>query len=104
MSPRFLKRLARHTWPGNVRELQHVVGQALLLEDGRLIDGRYFDLSVQAALSTRPEAEAEMGSSHRESAERALAEARGNKSRAAAALGVTRKTLYAWLKRTPAAD
>jgi two-component system response regulator HydG len=39
----------------------------------------------------------EMGATRRERAERAVAECDGNKSRAAAALGVTRKTLYAWL-------
>ena len=36
--------------------------------------------------------------SNRERAETALLEAQGNKSRAAAALNITRKTLYRWLR------
>jgi DNA-binding NtrC family response regulator len=41
--------------------------------------------------------------SRRRRAERALANCHGNKSKAAAALGVTRKTLYAWLEADDAA-
>jgi len=97
LSASFLARLARHSWPGNVRELQQVLGQAILLEDGVVIEGRHF-------IPARPRVAANGATSDvasrglvRERAEQALIEADGNKSRAAAALGVTRKTLYAWL-------
>ena len=40
----------------------------------------------------------EGGAAWREAIARAMKQSRGNKSRAAAALGVTRKTLYKWLK------
>jgi two-component system, NtrC family, response regulator HydG len=90
--------MTRHAWPGNVRELQHIIGQALLLEDSRVLDGAHFRPSPpgkQHAISTPTE---NKSVSRRETAERALRAAHGNKSAAAASLGVTRKTLYAWLK------
>jgi two-component system response regulator HydG len=109
VTPRFLARLRRHAWPGNVRELQHVLTQAALLEDGMLLEGKDF-VPQPAGLRHMPAASAgeagpaafasapaEGPQDRREAARRALAAHGGNKSRAAAALGVTRKTLYAWL-------
>ena len=123
VSPRFLARLRRHGWPGNVRELQHVLTQAALLEDGMLLEGKDFAPAAQYAAPHRPAGSVPHpdtasispayapsapavsppppGASardRREAARRALAEHGGNKSRAASALGVTRKTLYAWLE------
>lgn len=110
VTPRFLARLRRHHWPGNVRELQHVLTQAALLEDGMLIEGKEFAPQpgparpepAQAAYAPAPAPASPALPSgppdRRAAARRALAEHGGNKSRAAAALGVTRKTLYAWLE------
>lgn len=110
VTPRFLARLRRHGWPGNVRELQHVLTQAALLEDGMLLEGKDFlpqpagprhapapSAADPASAAAYPPAAGEGARDRRESARRALAAHGGNKSRAAAALGVTRKTLYAWL-------
>jgi two-component system response regulator HydG len=119
VTPRFLERMHRHAWPGNVRELQHVLTQAALLEDNLLLEGKEFAPGT-AAKAPQPRSQhtqarsvpAREGGLDRsairipldaglqqrsEAARRALAEHGGNKSRAAAALGVTRKTLYAWL-------
>jgi DNA-binding NtrC family response regulator len=116
VTPRFLARLRRHAWPGNVRELQHVLTQAALLEDGMLLEGKDFAPQGQPSRAAYPRAEAAphaipesaaapapayaaaLPQDRREAAQRALADHGGNKSRAAAALGVTRKTFYAWLE------
>ncbi len=98
LSPSFLARLCQHTWPGNVRELQHTIGQALLLEDERTIDGAHFRPNTaepRNRMSTQP---ANAEPLRQERALACLESAGGNKSIAARNLGVTRKTLYKWLR------
>lgn len=95
LSPRFMERLEIHAWPGNVRELQHVILQAALREDGPVLEGSFFQpqqVIVPASGGSR------RGAAWRQAVQQAYRDARGNKARAAAALGVTRKTLYAWLR------
>jgi DNA-binding NtrC family response regulator/predicted TIM-barrel enzyme len=94
-SPALLHRLAQHPWPGNVRELHHVVTRTALMEDGAVIQGHALALEEPraAASKTRPDTAGE----RRQRARTAIDQAGGNKSDAARALGITRKTLYAWL-------
>lgn len=99
ISARFLERMTRHAWPGNVRELQHIIGQALLLEDSRVLDGIHFQVEPHGEQRSSPPALENISVSRRETAEHALQAANGNKSAAAARLGITRKTLYAWLQK-----
>ena len=95
LTPGFLNRLTRHGWPGNVRELQHVVLHAALREDGTVLSGKHFSPLEFA----HPVQLASRGEDRKAAVREALHEASGNKSRAAAALGVTRKTLYAWMRQ-----
>ena len=97
-SRRFLAKLTQHRWPGNVRELQHVLCQAALLEDGEVLEGDHFSPTSSPTLPPAgpPASTADL---RFEAAREALSRAGGNKSRAAQALGITRKTLYAWLDR-----
>lgn len=98
ISSSFLTRLAQHSWPGNVRELQHAIGQALLLEDDNIIDGQHFlPAPIEPGFfSSKRSSDDEP--SRKERAVTAIKNADGNKSVAAMNLGVTRKTLYAWLR------
>jgi two-component system response regulator HydG len=103
VSERFLEKLALHAWPGNVRELEHVIRQAALLEDTPALTGRFFH-PVTDGGAARPAAEKTTGvlrsrRSRSQLAREAIQQAAGNKSQAAAALGITRKTLYSWLKK-----
>jgi two-component system response regulator HydG len=96
LAPQFFDKLRRHAWPGNVRELQHVLSQAALLEDGPVLRGR--DFAPAGAAPAFAEEASDGREARRRQAQEALRQARGNKSRAAALLGVSRKTLYAWLR------
>ncbi len=93
-------RLLEHSWPGNVRELSNTVERALLLLHGAVITP-----SSVALLPVRPVAPpigevvmvrysfAGSVEEERTRIQHALAACRGNKTRAAALLGMSRNTL-----------
>ncbi len=102
---RTMDRLCAYPWPGNIRELQNVMNLSVLLS-GEVLKVRGLEegcgeseaASVPAPGSAAPRAlidasrDAAAGA-EREIILRALDAAGGNKTRAAAALGITRKTL-----------
>jgi len=89
-----------YDWPGNVRELQSQIRRAVLMSESDLVSASDFDLPVapkKAAALEGVGADTLKGA--RRSAERlaltqALATSKGNISRAAKLLGVSRPTLY----------
>jgi DNA-binding NtrC family response regulator/predicted TIM-barrel enzyme len=90
--------LTRHTWPGNVRELRNLVERLALLHRGEAALSRarfdeifsgHDDTVRGPAWLPLPERRAKL----RETLDRL----RGNKTAAARALGVTRKTIHKWL-------
>jgi len=83
--------LRKHRWPGNVRELSHAVERALILSDGDELDTGDFRL-LKSAVQTG--ASLNLEDNERRMVARALEEAGGNISHAAAALGITRAALY----------
>jgi DNA-binding NtrC family response regulator len=109
--------LLEYHWPGNVRELRNVLERAAILCDGGLIAAEHLSLrprtgghvagrseaapSRSPALPSPPpvETSSDLASVERAMIERALQEARFNKSRAAKALGLTRAQLYVRLRR-----
>ncbi len=93
---RFERKLARHSWPGNIRELMQVIARAAILEDGPVLRGIHFHPDSGGA-ELSPIANARRIGVR--DIEAALERANGNKSVAAAALGISRKTLYAKLTR-----
>jgi DNA-binding NtrC family response regulator len=92
--------LQAYPWPGNVRELQHAVERAVVLAEGEALGPSDFALSASpGAPATVPVLSAEPATLdleriEREAIRRALSKHGGNISRAAAELGLTRKSLY----------
>lgn len=90
--------LARYDWPGNVRELKNVV-EAIILSsaDGETITG---ERVAQFLTSPTPDVSLRerIADIEREEIERVLKESGGNKTQAAKALGISRKTLWQKLK------
>jgi DNA-binding NtrC family response regulator len=91
--------LLAHAWPGNVRELENVMKRVAALHAG---DEVVTPASLMPFLAHHAAAPMRMtlpATDDRTAILEAYAEARGNKSRVARLLGVSRKTLYARLKR-----
>lgn len=86
------RRLADHHWPGNVRELSHAVERAFILHDGPVLGPECFEM--KQATPAGEEHSLKLHEQGRRLVVRALAEANGNISHAANALGITRAALY----------
>jgi len=90
--------LLRHAWPGNVRELRHAVERAVLLADGDEVGVEHLGLRQAPEGSLRLES-MELDEAERILIRKALTRNRGNVSRAAEDLGLSRSALYRRLKR-----
>ncbi|GAB1484880.1 acetoacetate metabolism transcriptional regulator AtoC [Treponema sp.] len=111
INPELLRYWTSYAWPGNVRELQNAVNQAVLLSQGEYLDmdavgsiahriqGDCPEISVapsfteEAYKNLKDLSDAASGYYEKRKIESILAAERGNQSRTAKVLGVTRKTL-----------
>jgi DNA-binding NtrC family response regulator len=111
MSPAALRLLLDASWPGNVRELEHTIERAVVLTSSAEIPPESIILeSAQSLTSDLPspqavsQAHAILNNAEREKLRAALAQANGNRSRAAKVLGISRSTLYEKLKHYHLSD
>jgi transcriptional regulator with PAS, ATPase and Fis domain len=82
--------LVQHEWPGNVRELRNVLERAAIMCEDGVIEAR--DLTLQAARSPHNDP-TDLGMVERTMIAKVLKECRGNKTRAARRLGLSRTQL-----------
>jgi DNA-binding NtrC family response regulator/cytochrome b subunit of formate dehydrogenase len=105
-----MKLLAAYAWPGNVRELRNVMERAVLLADGDTIGVKELPPEIalpRAALAALPQAAAvaaAVSGNNLDEVERslvagALERTRGNQSKAARILGVSRHRFRTLMKR-----
>ena len=87
--------LLNYSWPGNVRELQHVLERAVIMTDGMEITDTDLQLSPQK-FSNQAVIQTDMPLDEMEKmmVNKAIEKHKGNISRAAAELGLTRAALY----------
>jgi two-component system response regulator AtoC len=106
-----LEALVGYDWPGNVRELENVVHRAVVLARGEVITSNHIQFS---GIHAQPDDELDgdvaaqvrrgmtlkqiVADAERAAIESALSQAGGNRSRAAKALGIYRRLLYAKLR------
>ncbi len=94
-----LAALARYPWPGNVRELRNVIERAILLEPGERLGAEAFagllarPVGGAADAFRLPKGGVNLAAIERDLIQQALSRMGGNRTRAAALLGLTRDTL-----------
>jgi DNA-binding NtrC family response regulator len=96
-----LSMLRRYTWPGNVRELKNVLERAMILEEGAEILPAHLPDELRPGRRlpdleegfTLPPAGINLAGLEQDLVRQALDRTRGNKTRAAELLGLTRDTL-----------
>jgi len=112
------RQLMEYHWPGNVRELRNILERAAILCDGGLITSEHLAFAIVpeprpspaeppvAAASSPPASPSvpapplgDLAAVERTMIEQALQTARFNKSKAAAALGLTRAQLYVRMRK-----
>jgi two-component system response regulator AtoC len=86
-------------WPGNVRELQNCIERMVILSDGNRLtvaDVERQLAPIPGARSTRPSGalRASVGDYEKEMIRKVLVEVDGNRTKAAARLKISRRTLY----------
>ena len=105
LAPETLQKLRQHSWPGNVRELQHAVERAIILAEGPVLQPQDFSFSpvemapAAPAAAYIPETPVPLSEIERETIVRVLEKNKGNISRTAKELGLTRTALYRRLNK-----
>ena len=95
ISPPAQQALSAYHWPGNIRELQHVIERAVIMSDGVAISLEDLQLTPHK-FGNQPVLQSDMPLDEMEKmmVNKAIEKHKGNISRAAAELGLTRAALY----------
>jgi len=104
VAPEVMYLLLGYSWPGNVRELRNILERLVILADGDTINVEHLPKTFTRQTAT---SRGQLTSStltdltrrnERDIIARALGQAKGNKAKAAKALGIPRSTLYYRMK------
>ncbi len=103
LAPEAAAMLAAHDWPGNVRELENIIHRAVILAEGGRILPHDLPLSLNSPVAvcgkTPGGLEARLASIEYQLLVDALRRQHGNATRAALALGITRRSMGLRMKR-----
>ena len=90
--------LENYAWPGNIRELRNCIEKAVILSDGKVLEGFGLDLSPAAGMAEINAGDT-MENMEEKTIRAAMARYDGNISMVAKSLDISRPTLYAKLKK-----
>ena len=93
IEPPLLKKMESYEWPGNVRELQHAIEKAVILSYGKLIEDNGMIIQRRKA-DHDIEDPITLEDMEKIMIEKSVHKNKGNLSKVAAELGITRATLY----------
>ncbi|MCU4163044.1 sigma-54-dependent transcriptional regulator [Carboxylicivirga caseinilyticus] len=100
LSAKVIKKLTSYPWPGNVREFQHIVERTVIMSESANLEESDFQLSsVQVSTEGFEFDSYNLEEIERHIIEKVLRMNRGNVSKAAADLGLTRTSLYRRLEK-----
>jgi DNA-binding NtrC family response regulator len=97
LSDKALLKLKSYHWPGNVRELKHAIEKAVILAETQVL--KPADFLFQAQQQAVQADRLNLQDVERHTIRRAIDLEKGNLTRVARALGITRATLYAKMKK-----
>ena len=89
--------LLQYHWPGNVRELRNVLERAAILCEGALIDTNH--LMLESGTRSLRNDTTDLGVVERTTIAKVLGECRGNKTKAARRLGLSRTQLHLRIRK-----
>lgn len=105
LSNALLTRLKDYTWPGNIRQLKNIITNAVILSDDYELSGielPQWILQEEISLpgeNLKSAVDRHTGVLEKRIIKQVMAVSRGNISKSASELGITRKTLYDKMKR-----
>ncbi len=107
--PGAMQCLRRYSWPGNIRELRNFAENAVVLHRGGVIhdydlEAKFRGESRSIDGSGRVVSPLDKEENEKRLLREALADARGNRTRAASLLGISRRTLHRKLQQWPELD
>ena len=94
-----LEAIVHYPWPGNIRELENTVERAVIMARGTLIEARDLGIEVAEGGSDLSSLRQARQKAEREALVEALIKTRGNISRAAQLLGVSRPTFHGMIEK-----
>ncbi|MEO2062214.1 MAG: sigma-54 dependent transcriptional regulator, partial [Christiangramia sp.] len=101
LDPDFIKKLKEHPFPGNVRELQYALERAVIMAEGGILHAE--DLAF-SPIEQQPETELKLKTTNLDAVEKntilkVIEKNKGNISKSAKELGITRTALYRRLNK-----
>ena len=99
VSPKAFERLRKYSWPGNVRELQHAVERSVILNEGKALT--YADIIPEGNTegSLRKKEVTGLDEMEREHLVKIINKNRGNITRSAKDLGISRTALHRRIRK-----
>ncbi|MCL4149498.1 UNVERIFIED_CONTAM: hypothetical protein GTU68_019650 [Idotea baltica] len=101
INPNFLKKLKKHDFPGNVRELQYVLERAIIMADRQQLKAEdlvFSSIESPVSLKTTPQS-LNLDDIEKNAILTVLEKHKGNISKSAKELGITRAALYRRLEK-----
>ena len=99
LAPDAIRAIQAHGWPGNVRELENRIKGAVIMAEGAVVSARDLDLQDPGDDPEYLNLRVARQRAEVQAVRQSLAVTKGNLSRAAELLGVTRPTLYDLLEK-----